>query len=465
MARDILIVDDEADIRMLISGILEDEDYETRTAAGSAEALAEIDRRRPTLVILDIWLQGSEMDGLEVLEVIKEGHPDLPVLIISGHGNIETAVAAIRKGAYDYLEKPFKSDRLLLSVRRAIEAARLSREIMELKLRSGAEDELIGSSGAVHQLRQTIAKVAPTSSRILITGAPGSGKELVARLIHRGSARALGPFVILNCANMVPEHLDAMLFGIESDENNDRIRIGTFESAHGGTLYLDEVADMPLETQGKILRVLQEQQFQRVNGETTVEVDVRIIASTCRDLQREIEDRRFREDLYYRLNVVPIRIPGLTERCEDIPELARFFLDRAEDDGIPHFSIAEDAVAALQSYEWPGNVRELRNVLERLLIMSRGENREVIRSDMLPPEINGSAPLSGDWESRTELIGLPLREAREAFEREYLMAQINRFGGNISRTANFVGMERSALHRKLKLLGVYGAEKRRQYDA
>lgn len=464
MARDILIVDDEEDIRMLVAGILEDEGYETREAATAEEALAVVAQRRPTLIVLDIWLQGSGMDGLEVLDRVKAEHPDLPVLIISGHGNIETAVAAIKKGAYDYIEKPFKSDRLLLCVARAIEAARLRRENSELRIRAGDDRRLIGSSTAINQLRQVISKVAPSSSRVLISGPPGTGKELVARIIHDRSARSDGPFVILNCANMMPDRLEAILFG--TDGSNGTATVGTLEAAHGGTLFLDEVSDMPLETQSKILRGIQEQCFNRVGGKTPVEVDVRIIAATSRDLEEEIEARRFREDLYYRLNVVPVHVPPLKDRCEDIRELAGHFLaDTIERSGLPSCDLGEDAIAALQSYDWPGNVRELRNVIERLLIMIRGENRSEIHCDMLPPEITGAAPAALQWDRSAELMGLPLREAREAFEREYLLAQITRFGGNISRTANFVQMERSALHRKLKLLGVYGVEKRRTYDA
>jgi two-component system nitrogen regulation response regulator NtrX len=466
MARDILIVDDEADIRMLVSGILEDEDYEARAASTAREALQQVAQRRPAMVILDIWLQGSDMDGLEVLERIKDDHPDLPVIVVSGHGNIDTAVAAIKKGAYDYLEKPFKSDRLLLSVQRTLEAARLKRENEELRIRSSEGTQLIGNSQCISQLRATIKKVAPASSRVLISGPPGSGKELVARLIHRHSPREHSPFIILNCANMQPEHLEAQLFGFDRQGDDAPVQIGTLERAHGGTLYFDEVADMPLETQSKILRVLQEQTFARVGGDTMVEVDVRIIASTSRELGLEIAERRFREDLFYRLNVVPIRIAPLRERREDVRDLVEHFLAQAmESVGLGDCRVGEDAIAAMQSYDWPGNVREVKNVIERLLIMTRGENRDEIKCEMLPPEINGSGPATLSWDRGLEVMGLPLRDAREAFEREYLLAQITRFGGNISRTASFVGMERSALHRKLKLLGVYNADKQREYDA
>jgi len=460
MAHDILIVDDETDIRMLIAGILEDEGMRTREAGDSDQALAAVAARRPNLVILDIWLQGSKLDGLQILEVLKRDHPDLPVVMISGHGTIETAVAAIKRGAYDFIEKPFKADRLLLLVERAIEAARLRRENQELRLRAGAEADLVGRSVALNQIRHSVEKVAPTGSRVLISGPPGSGKEVVARMIHARSRRADGPFVALNCATMRPDRLEVELFGTERPADGGSRKVGTFEQAHGGTLFLDEVADMPLETQGKIVRVLQEQTFERVGGTAKVEVDVRVIASTNRDLTAEIEAGRFRQDLFYRLSVVPLKVPALRERRDDIPLLARHFMQRtAETSGLAQRSFGEDAMAALQAYDWPGNVRQLRNVVEWLLIMVSGDPMEPIRADMLPPEIGAITPTVLKWEKGGEIMGLPLREAREVFEREYLLAQVTRFGGNISRTAAFVGMERSALHRKLKSLGVHGTEK------
>ncbi|WP_114391638.1 sigma-54-dependent transcriptional regulator [Oleisolibacter albus] len=460
MAHDILIVDDEADIRMLIAGILDDEGMKTREAADADQALAAVAARRPSLVILDIWLQGSRLDGLQILAELKRDHPDVPVVMISGHGNIETAVAAIKAGAYDFIEKPFKADRLLLLVERAIEAARLRRENRELRVRAGAETDLIGRSLAVNQLRHAVEKVAPTGSRILISGPPGSGKEVVARMIHARSRRADGPFVALNCATMRPDRLEVELFGTEHGVDGGGRKVGTFEQAHGGTLFLDEVADMPLETQGKIVRVLQEQTFERVGGTARVEVDVRVIASSNRDLTAEIEEGHFRQDLFYRLAVVPLKVPPLRERREDIPLLARHFMQRtAESAGLPIRVFGEDAMAALQAYDWPGNVRQLRNTVEWLLIMVAGDPNEPIRADMLPPEIGAITPTVLKWEKGGEIMGLPLREAREVFEREYLLAQVTRFGGNISRTAAFVGMERSALHRKLKSLGVHGTDR------
>ncbi|CAO3451834.1 Nitrogen assimilation regulatory protein ntrX [Azospirillum argentinense] len=460
MAHDILIVDDEADIRMLIAGILNDEGMKTREAADADQAFAQVSARRPSLVVLDIWLQGSRLDGLQILEQLMRDHRNLPVIMISGHGNIETAVSAIKIGAYDFIEKPFKADRLLLMVDRAIEAARLKRENEELKLRAGGEVELIGRSAAVNHVRQSIEKVAPTGSRVLVTGPAGSGKEVVARLIHARSRRAGGPFVGLNCATMRPDRLEMELFGTEAGVDGGGRKIGTFEQAHGGTLLLDEVADMPLETQGKIVRALQEQVFERVGGGQRVEVDVRVVATSNRDLQAEIDQGRFRQDLFYRLAVVPIRVPSLAERREDIPLLARHFMQRsAEAAGLPARDFGEDAMAALQAYDWPGNVRQLRNVVDWLLIMAQGDPKEPIRADQLPPEIGAITPTVLKWDKGGEIMGLPLREAREVFEREYLLAQVTRFGGNISRTASFVGMERSALHRKLKSLGVHGSEK------
>ncbi|WP_019014279.1 sigma-54-dependent transcriptional regulator [Elioraea tepidiphila] len=457
MAHDILIVDDEPDIRMLVTGILRDEGYETREAADSDQALAVFRARRPSLVILDVWLQGSKLDGLQILEAMHREEPVVPVVMISGHGTIETAVQAIQQGAYDFIEKPFKADRLLLVVRRAIEAAQLKRENSELRLRAGAEAEMVGASAAIRELRSAIEKVAPTGSRVLITGPAGAGKEVVARMIHARSRRADGPFMVLNCATLNPGRLEDELFGVEAgaDPMAQPRRAGTLEHAHGGTLLLDEVADMPLETQGKIVRVLQDQSFERIGGATRVKVDVRVIATTNRDLGAEIAAGKFREDLFYRLNVVPLRVPALRERRDDIPLLARHFLARsAETSGLPLRDLAEDALAVLQAYDWPGNVRQLRNLMDWLLIMAPGDAKEPIRAEHLPPDIGAAAPPVLRPDRSGEIMALPLREARELFEKQYLLAQLNRFGGNISRTANFVGMERSALHRKLKSLGV-----------
>ena len=463
MTEDILIVDDEADIRTLVAGILEDEGYEAREAGDSDQTLAAVAVRRPSLILLDIWLQGSRLDGMQVLEQLKQEHPSVPVVIMSGHGTIETAVQAIKLGAYDFIEKPFKADRMILVIKRAIEAARLKRENEELRVRAGSGLELIGHSALINQLRQSIERVAPTNSRVLISGPAGSGKEVLARSIHARSRRSAGPFVVLNCASMSPERMEVELFGVEGPLEGASVRkIGTFEAAHNGTLLLDEVADLPPETQGKIVRVLQEQTFHRVGGETRVDVNVRVIASTTRDLGEEIKAGRFREDLFYRLSVVPLRVPALRERRDDIPLLARHFMARAaESSGQRPRGISEDAMAALQTYDWPGNVRELRNIIERLLIMAPGGMDDPIRADMLPAEFDANFAASRRSDRSSEIMGLPLKNAREIFEREYLLAQVSRFGGNISRTAAFVGMERSALHRKLKSLGIQGDDKAR----
>ena len=452
MAADILVVDDEADIRELVAGILEDEGYAVRTAADSNGALAAFRARRPALLVQDIWMQGGGLDGLEMLDAVKEIDADLPVVMISGHGTIETAVSAIKRGAYDFLEKPFKSDRLLLLVERALESASLKRENKRLRAQAIAPDGLIGRSAAAAQLRNMIARVAPTNSRILIAGPPGSGKELAARLIHESSPRARNQFVPISAAGVTPDRMDSELFGEEGEGGRPR-KIGVFERAHGGTLFLDEVADMPRESQGRILRVLVEQRFRRVGGDQDVKVDVRVVSSTSKDLREEIAAGRFREDLFHRLNVVPVRVPGLSERREDISELVGYFIDRiSEATGLPKRILGEDAVATLQIHDWPGNVRQLRNNIERLLILASGDPAEVINAEKLPAEVAAAGAAGSVGPER--IIALPLRDAREVFEREYLAAQILRFGGNISRTAGFIGMERSALHRKLKSLGV-----------
>ena len=453
MALDILIVDDEADIRELVAGVLGDEGFETRTAAHAEGALAELAERRPSLVILDVWLQGSSMDGIELLDAMKARDPTLPIVVISGHGNLDTAVAAIKRGAYDYIEKPFQAEQLLLVVRRATETERLRREYEALKERVGVDIELTGTSQQINQVRATLKRVAATGSRVLISGPAGSGKEVAARLLHQWSPRIDAPFVVVSAARMTPERVEEALFGVE--EGGENVRAGLLEQAHGGTLFLDDVADMPMTTQAKILRVLTEQVFQRVGGARWVRVDVRVISATSRDLAAEIAAGRFREDLYYRLNVVPVRLPPLSERREDVAELARYFLARyAAERGMPTPDLSEDAVAALQTYDWPGNVRQLRNVIERTMIMAPSASMATLEIDMLPSEVTAEPSRLMPGQAARSIMGTPLREAREAFEREYLRAQIRRFSGNISRTAAFIGMERSALHRKLKALGL-----------
>ena len=451
MALDILIVDDERDIRELVAGVLSDEGYECRTAGDSQAALDAVDERRPSLVLLDVWLHGSQMDGLEVLDAIKVREPELPVIIFSGHGNIDTAVSAVSRGAMDFIEKPFEAERLLHLVERATETERLRRENTRLRERTGDTGEFTGNSAVINTVRATLKRVAQTGSRVLISGPAGSGKEVAARLLHSWSTRADKPFVIVNSARITPERFEEELFGEEAE--GKLVRPGLLETADGGTLYLDEVADMPLSTQARILRVLTEQSFVRVGGTRQIGVDVRVVSSTARDLTKEMEEKRFREDLFYRLNVVPVEVPSLSERRDDIPALAEYFFARyASEQGIRPPAISEEAMAALQAYDWPGNVRQLRNVVERTVILTPRDQLETVEADMLSEEVSGAN--SNGNAGIASLMGSPLREARESFEREYLSVQIRRFSGNISKTASFIGMERSALHRKLKLLGM-----------
>ncbi len=452
---DILIVDDERDIRELIADILQDEGYSTRLAANSADCMNEINRRPPGLMVLDIWLKDSDMDGIDILKTVKRDNPDIPIVIISGHGNIEIAVAAIKQGAYDFIEKPFNIDQLMVVIGRAMETSRLRRENAELKRSDGGPTEMIGSSAVFKALKANLDKVTTSNGRVMLSGPAGSGKEVAARYIHEYSNRANSPFVCVNCASIEPERFEEVLFGKESADRS--VEPGLLEQAHGGIIYFDEVADMPLGSQSKILRVLVDQQFQRVGGMDKVRVDLRVVASTSRDLVAEMSAGRFREELYHRLNVVPISVPSLEDRREDIPELAQHFIEEFhQTQGLPMRALSGESEALLQTMVWPGNVRQLRNVIERVLILGP-DSGEVSVKELPSSETGPNDPdrviLSGS------LATLPLREARELFEREYLMTQINRFGGNISRTATFVGMERSALHRKLKSLNVVTSSK------
>ena len=449
---DILIVDDEKDIRELIADILGDEGFPTRTAANADEAIAALNAEEPALMILDIWLKDSRMDGIDILKQVKRNNPSVPVVIISGHGNIEIAVAAIKQGAYDFIEKPFNIDQLMVVITRAMETSRLRRENVQLRRKEVAAAEMLGHSAPFRRLRDNLDKVARSNGRVMLTGEPGTGKELAARYIHAHSPRADAPFVTVPCATIEPERMEEVLFGRETPERG--IEPGLLEQAHGGVIYFDEVADMPLGTQPKIMRVLTEQQFQRAGGTDRVRVDLRVISSTNRDLGAEIAAGRFRQELFDRLNVVPVAVPGLAERREDIGELARHFIDQFHAaQGMPVRELPDDAIAALQTMRWPGNIRQLRNVIERVLIL--GDGTGPIQPSELEPQ--GATPENGEALALgPQITALVLREARELFEREYLLAQINRFGGNISRTAQFVGMERSALHRKLKSLGVVG---------
>ncbi len=452
---DILIVDDERDIRELISDILVDEGYTTRRVGDSDSCMREINADPPDLMILDIWLKDSRMDGIDILKSTRRDNPDIPVVIISGHGNIEIAVAAVKQGAYDFIEKPFNIDQLMVVISRAMEASRLRRENANLKVSDATSSVMVGSSSAFKVLKSQLDKVTRTNGRIMLTGPAGTGKEVAARYIHANSDRAKNPFVSVNSASIEPERMEEVLFGRETVERGHEP--GLLEQAHGGILFFDEVSDMPIGTQSKILRVLVDQQFQRVGGADKVRVDLRVISSTNKDLQNEITEGRFREELYHRLNVVPITVPSLETRREDIPELTRHFInDFNQSQGLPLRNLSEEAEALLQTMRWPGNVRQLKNVIERVLIL--GPDSGQVDAGELPDNENGSAE-DGPFGLSSNLATLPLREAREMFEREYLMTQINRFGGNISRTANFVGMERSALHRKLKSLNVVTSSK------
>ena len=452
MPADILIVDDAEDIRELVSGILDDEGYETRTAGDSESALESIKARRPSLVILDIWLHGSKLDGLAVLDIIKKQHPEVPVIMFSGHGNIETAVASIKRGAYDYIEKPFKSDRLVLITHRALETSSLRREVNELKKRTEEYGEFIGDSAEIVRLRESIEKIAKSNSRVMIFGPSGTGKELAARCIHRNSDRADGPFVMLNTNAISPARIEEELFGKES-KNGIIKKTGVFEEAHGGTLYLDEIAGMSREIQNKLVAVIADQGFSRLGGSNKVSVDLRIISSTSHNFEEEIKSGNFREDLFHRLNVVPLTIPGLSEHLEDVPKLIKYFMDQiARINGLPKRKISPEVMAILQVNEWPGNVRQLRNNVERLMILTQSEGGTEITVDMLPAEIGSVVPDFASNEGDTTIMSIPLKDARDKFERDYLASQLNRFNGNITRTADFIKMDRSSLYRKLKSL-------------
>ncbi|SMQ64739.1 two-component system, NtrC family, nitrogen regulation response regulator NtrX [Devosia lucknowensis] len=460
MALDILIIDDEDDIRDLIAGILEDEGYEARQAHDADSGLNEIARRRPSLVFLDIWMQGSRLDGLQLLDVFQSQHPDMPVVMISGHGNVETAVSAIRRGAYDYIEKPFKIDRLLHVTQRAIEATRLRNEVAELKERSPSKSaEMVGTSPALQQIRGIIDKSAPTNSRIFISGPSGAGKGLVARQIHQRSPRSSAPFIEINASLYAPDEVQVVLFGREARDKSGllKVEVGALERAHGGTLYLSEVTTLPQQVQTTLLRTLVENRFNRVGGTQAVPIDVRIISSSSQNVSAQVDAGEFRSDLFHRLSIVPLPITPLRERREDVPPLVSVFIDQVcRMHNLQRLSIGEDAMAVLQAQEWPGNARQLRNSLERLLILMKDQQPEngLITATMLPSDIGEVLPTVGDTDSSAHLMSLPLRDAREVFERQYLLAQIERFGGNISKTAEFVGMERSALHRKIKSLGL-----------
>ena len=456
MSEEILIVDDESDIRSLLSLTLEDEGFSTVQAANAEQARDIVSKRLPSCAILDIWMRDSDMDGLGLLSWCKEIYPDMPILMISGHGTISTAVEAIRNGAYDFIEKPFKAERLILTVRRALQAKRLEIENQLLRARTAVykEPDFIGNAPKIKQLKNDIEKIAPTSSRVLIQGRPGSGKETVARLIHNRSSRSEHPFVVVSCSRLTGEKADAELFGSENFPYGRRI-VGLLEQAHLGTLYFDEISDLSANMQARILRAVTEQRFRRIGGMSEIISDVRIISATNENPQEMIEKGKLREDLYYRLAVVNIYVPELSQRRGDISLLAKHFVQQqSELLGKNPVKLGEDLLNALRALPWPGSVRQLKNVIETIMILSSDENKDPLGVSALP-EFNTNNNTSDEGQMLNEVfMSYSLREAREKFERAYLISQMKRFDGNITQMAKFIEMERSALYRKLKSVGV-----------
>ena len=443
--KNILIVDDEKDIRDNIKAILRDENYSADTAENSDEALELINKKNFDLIILDVWLNDSTHDGIELLRILKGSQGNIPVVIISGHGNIEMAVEAIKEGAQEFIEKPFSSERLILSVSRSIEVAEIKDENQKLKEKNIYDYKFIGNSPSIQKIKQLIGKVAPTSSRVLIYGESGTGKDIVAREIHKQSKYSNGPFIVVNAAILEPEGIENELFG-HNNENGD-ITTGMFEKSHNGTLFIDEVGEMPLQTQAKILRVLTDQSFTRVGDDKLISIDSRVICSSTKDLNELIDNGSFRKDLFHRLNVVNITIPNLSERIDDIDLIIDYFSNYySELNSIRNIDLKPLISSKYLNYEWPGNIRELRNLIERYIIV--GDNFD--ESELGNNNLN---------EESKNVISMPLKNARRIFEKNYLQSQIKRFNGNISKTADFIGMERSALHRKLKQLGINEEEK------
>lgn len=457
---DVLIVDDEEDIRNIIAAILKDEGFNPKVAANSTQALKILSEKPVSAVILDIWLQGSEMDGLGVLEIIKKRYPLMPVIIISGHGTIETAVNAIKMGAYDYIEKPFNNDKLVILLKRACEVTKLKRENIDLKSKVIDKTELVGDCSVTLKYKMEIEKAVSSSSRIMIHGKVGSGKELTARLIHKKSKRVNNPFIIFSPTCMTTEKINQELFGEpekQESNNNSNKRPTILEFANNGTLYIDEISNIPIPIQIKLLKFLKDQTIKKPCRKS-IKVDIKIITGTSKNIQEEVNNGKFLEDLYHRLNVSSLKVPSLYERKEDIPLLVKYFIKQlSKFSGLKERIFADETIAALQSYEWPGNIRQLRNVVEWTLIMNpitTGSN-EIIKPYMIPSEILANSVNLTKLEDSFDMLSMPLREAREVFERQYLSAQMSRFNNNISKTSSFVGMERSALHRKLKLLSLH----------
>ena len=457
MKYNILVIDDEEDIRNSIAGLLEDENYEVRTVENSEKALAAILDRLPDLILIDIWLENSKLDGLELLNEIQSKFLSLPCVMISGHGNIDIAVKAIRNGASDYIEKPFEVERLLITIERVLEISKLKKEHKELWLRAGGELELIGESSLIKKIQSLIKKVAPTGSRILITGEYGTGKETLARLIHLNSKRAEGPFILLNSQILSNESIEEELFG-EEDDQGRIIKIGLLEQANNGTLFIDEVASLTIEAQAFFIKALQDNAFKRKNGSTRINIDIRVISSSSIEIKNNILNNTFSEDLYYRLNVVPIEMPPLSKRKEDIPILINYFLNKAsKTTGRSKIFIDNQALASLQAFKWTGNVKQLKNAIERILIMLDESEKNLITYDMLPKDLSQKESIE-DTSKNIDLeylYSLKLKEARNIFEYDYIIKNLDRFNGNVSKTANFIGMERSAFHRKLNSLKDY----------
>jgi len=447
MTAEILIVDDNSDIRFILNELIKEAGYKTRLAANFNQALTEIDKKLPDVAIMDVKLDKSDNDGIQLLDHIKKKNTDIPVIMISGHANIEMAINSLKSGAFEFIQKPFDKERLLNFVNRAVENYNLKNENKNLSSKLFHSFELIGKSTNISSIREQIQKLSQSESRVFISGPTGSGKELISRKIYKNSKRKNGPFVIINGALLDAKKYELELFGEEKDDGS--ITYGALEKASRGVLLIDEVTEIPLETQSKILRVIIDQKFKRLNSNHDIRVDVRIICSNSKDMITEIKNGNFREDLYHRLNVFNIKIEPLNKRIEDIPLLIDYFIENiCKTYNYKSFSINDNNY--LLNYNWPGNVRELRNLIERIAILSPGENNEKI-INIIKESLSKSVE---DNFSVTETLSVPLREARESFEKEYLVSQIKKFGGNISKTAKFVGMERSALHRKLKILGV-----------
>ena len=446
MTSEILLIDDEKDIRFAVHEILKENNFFVREADTVEKALSELKKKLPDLVILDVLLDEKNRDGIHILKFIKSLDSDLPVIMISGHANIQIAVDSIKHGAFEFLEKPFNKDRLMNFVNRALENSSLKKENKSLKKNLYLSNELIGSSSTLVKLRNSIEKFSKTDSRILIFGPAGSGKELVGRLIHEASSRSNNSFKVVNGAILDPNHFDFELFG---SENNDKIISGIFEKTNNGTLLIDNISDVPLQTQGKILRVLSDQKFHRVNGANEISVNIRVMCSTSKNLKDEIASGNFREDLFHRINVIPIQTPYLKDVKEDIPLLVDYFVKRISDTNGLKPIVINSKNAVFYDYDWPGNVRELRNLIERVVILASGKNEDVDKI------LSESLKISSVRENKTEdAFQFPLKEAREKFEKNYLEIQLNRHNGNVSKTADYIGMERSALHRKLKSLGI-----------